>query len=110
MRKRRRRSRSEWTKLVAQWRASGLSQRVFAGRKGLASASLSWWVSCLRREERGRRPLGAACGSEAWGRIQVDQAGGGCHGHGMRSLKWSRNVSPPGGYRSTGAEAVGRNC
>jgi len=80
MRKRQRRSRSEWTKLVAQWRASGLSQRAFAGRKGLAPASLSWWVSRLRREAPEQRTLVAVDVVEdapaGGGEFRVEVAGG----------------------------------
>jgi len=49
---RRRRSREEWSRLVAEWRASGLSQPAFAREKGLAPTTLSWWACRLKREAR----------------------------------------------------------
>ena len=45
---RKRRTRSEWTAIVGQWRASGLSQKAFARRRGLAAGTLSWWSRELR--------------------------------------------------------------
>ena len=53
MRKRKKkRSRAEWTKLVEEWHAGDLSQKAFARRKGIAPATLSWWAYRLRREAR----------------------------------------------------------
>jgi hypothetical protein len=52
MRKRKPRSRAEWTKLVAAWQASDLTQQAFAKRKGIAPTTLSWWACRLRREAR----------------------------------------------------------
>lgn len=49
---RQRRSRAEWTKLVAEAQASGLTQCGFAEARGLSAQTLSWWVSRLRRENR----------------------------------------------------------
>jgi len=46
----RKRSRAECRELVAGWRASALTQGVFAKRKGIAPASPSWWACRLRRE------------------------------------------------------------
>jgi hypothetical protein len=43
MQSRRRRSASEWTTLVKQWRASGLTTKEFAARHDLSAASLYWW-------------------------------------------------------------------
>lgn len=57
MRKRKKRSRAEWTKLVSEWRKSGLSQKAFGKRKGIAVTTLSWWSCRLRRETRERRTL-----------------------------------------------------
>jgi len=50
---RRSRPRAEWEALVAEWRASGLSQKEFARRKGIAATTLSWWSCRLRREDGG---------------------------------------------------------
>jgi len=50
MRKRKKRTRPEWTGLVREWQSSGLSQKAFAQRKGIAVTTLSWWSCRLRRE------------------------------------------------------------
>ena len=50
--RKRKRSREEWTKLVAEWRAGDLSQKAFARRKGIAPTTLSWWSCRLRSEAR----------------------------------------------------------
>jgi len=57
MRKRKKRSRAEWTKLVEEWHGSDLSQKAFARRKGVATTTLSWWACRLRREAHERRTL-----------------------------------------------------
>jgi hypothetical protein len=44
------RSRAAWTKLVREWRESGLSGRAFAARRGVGVKSLFWWSSKLKRE------------------------------------------------------------
>jgi transposase len=38
-----RRSRSEWSALVREWRTSGLTAKEFARRRRLNARSLSWW-------------------------------------------------------------------
>jgi hypothetical protein len=45
------RKRREWSRLVGQYRASGLSQREFAERRGLSAASLGRWSRRLLAEE-----------------------------------------------------------
>ena len=45
---RKRRTKSEWAEIVEQWRGSGLSQKAFAKRRGLAAGTLSWWSRELR--------------------------------------------------------------
>jgi hypothetical protein len=57
MRKRKKRSREEWTKLVAEWRGGALSQKAFSKRKGIAATTLSWWICRLGREARERAAL-----------------------------------------------------
>lgn len=37
------RSRAEWTKVVAKYRASGLTAEVFAARHDLNVSTLRWW-------------------------------------------------------------------
>jgi hypothetical protein len=43
MQARKRRSAAEWSTLVRQWRASGLTTKEFAARHELSAASLYWW-------------------------------------------------------------------
>ena len=50
--RKRKRSREEWTKLVAEWQTGDLSQKAFAKRKGIAPTTLSWWACRLRGEAR----------------------------------------------------------
>jgi hypothetical protein len=57
MRKRKKRSRAEWTKLVEEWQAGELGQRAFARRRGIAPTTLSWWAWRLRSEARDRAAL-----------------------------------------------------
>jgi len=57
MRKRKKRTRTEWTRLVQEWQSSGLSQKAFGRRKGIAVTTLSWWSCRLRREAQERRPF-----------------------------------------------------
>ncbi len=57
MRKRKSRSRAEWTKLVAEWHAGDLSQKSFARQKGIVPTTLAWWTSRLRREAREQASL-----------------------------------------------------
>ena len=51
---RRKRSRDEWSRLVAEWQASGQSRRAFAVRKGISPATFSWWCSRLGSAPAGR--------------------------------------------------------
>jgi hypothetical protein len=43
------RRRAKWTKLVSEWRASGLSAREFAAREGLNRGTLYRWSAVLSR-------------------------------------------------------------
>jgi len=43
------RRRAKWTRLVSQWRASGLSAREFAAREGLNRGTLYRWSATLGR-------------------------------------------------------------
>jgi len=47
-----RRSAAQWSELVGAWEASGLTAEVFAGKHGLAAASLRWWKTELARRAR----------------------------------------------------------
>jgi hypothetical protein len=60
-----------WGKRIAQWRDSGLSQRVFCETQGLALSTFQWWRKRLG-EGRGAQPsflpialTGAAPGAAA---------------------------------------------
>jgi hypothetical protein len=44
-----------WDKRIAQWRDSGLSQRVFCETQGLALSTFQWWRKRLG-ERRGAQP------------------------------------------------------
>ena len=44
-----RRTRGEWSKLVAEYRKSGQSAAQFASRRGLNPRTLAWWGSRLGR-------------------------------------------------------------
>jgi hypothetical protein len=76
------RSRAAWTKLVREWRESGLSGNEFAARRRVGSKALSWWSSKLKREaaEQAVRPIqlieiaSAPLGSET--RFEVHLANG----------------------------------
>lgn len=34
----------EWEELVAEWRASGISRRLFAEKHGVRASALSYWI------------------------------------------------------------------
>lgn len=44
------RPRAEWERLVARWRASGLTRQAFARREKIVPTTFSWWVCRLRRK------------------------------------------------------------
>jgi len=44
-----RRTASEWAKVVERWRASGGGLEEFASSEGVRPATLAWWSSELRR-------------------------------------------------------------
>lgn len=44
-----RRSRQEWERLIAQWRAGGESAATFCARRGLRVQTLQWWRWRLRQ-------------------------------------------------------------
>lgn len=45
-----RRSAREWSRLVREWKRSGVGRAEFAARYGVAAATLSWWRWRLERE------------------------------------------------------------
>lgn len=50
------RNREQWRALVAEWKASGQTAKDFARERDMASTSLFYWSSVLRREEAVRGP------------------------------------------------------
>jgi transcriptional regulator with XRE-family HTH domain len=79
MRRRKKRSRAEWTRLVTEWQAGDLSQQAFAKRKGIAPTTLSWWACRLRREaqEQGALvPVDVVADAPAGGEFRVEVASG----------------------------------
>jgi transposase-like protein len=52
---RKRHSKEEWRVLVAEWKQSGDTAKVFARRKGVHSNTLKWWSCKLGREKPTRR-------------------------------------------------------
>lgn len=81
MRKQRRpRPRAEWEALVREWRASGLTQREFGKRRGIAPTTLSWW-SCkvggvARAKAPAFLPVKVVGGAEGGGGFRLDLGDG----------------------------------
>lgn len=44
--------RARWTKLVADFEVSDLSQREFASERGISLSNLRYWIYRLRKESR----------------------------------------------------------
>ena len=47
---------AEWSKVIAHWRASGETSKVFAARHGLNAGTLLWWSARLPKEQVGIKP------------------------------------------------------
>lgn len=65
---------AEWSKVVASWRASGETSKVFATRHGLNAGTLLWWSSRLsKRGQHSKRPTGtkAAAKTPAFTQVRV---------------------------------------
>ncbi len=54
-----------WSRLLAEWERSGLSQAEFARRRGVQAVSFSWWKRKLRVAKGQRRHQETEKGSEA---------------------------------------------
>lgn len=52
-----RRTREQWTELVAESGKNGLTRRAFAQQRGISPTTLSWWACRLRREAREQTAL-----------------------------------------------------
>lgn len=48
-------SEAEWSRLVAEWKRSGLSAGEFAAQRGFERSTLYWWSSYLKRRRDGAR-------------------------------------------------------
>jgi hypothetical protein len=59
-----------WSRLLAEWERSGLSQAEFTRRRGVQAVSFSWWKRRLRgaKGQRRRRVHDQAGGSRPGGR------------------------------------------
>ena len=57
MQTRTRRTREQWTELVAESDKSELTRRAFAQQRGISPTTLSWWACRLRREAREQAAL-----------------------------------------------------
>ncbi|MGQ0615079.1 MAG: IS66 family insertion sequence element accessory protein TnpA, partial [Planctomycetaceae bacterium] len=70
------RLRSDWESLVREWRASGLTQKEFARKRGIAASTLSWWSCRLRRVGGAAlvpvRVIGGAPGGGADFRVELE--------------------------------------
>ncbi len=44
--------RARWTKLVADFESSDLTQREFASERGVSFSNLRYWIYRLRKESR----------------------------------------------------------
>ena len=44
------RTRAEWQRHVAAWRASGATSKAYAAEHGLKAKTLLWWSSKLKRD------------------------------------------------------------
>jgi transposase len=55
--------RTQWTKLVADFETSDLTQREFAAERGVSFSNLRNWIYKLRKESR---PLVAGAGERVW--------------------------------------------
>ena len=70
-----------WDKRIAQWRDSGLSQRVFCETQGLALSTFQWWRKRLA-EGPGAQPrflpieLKAAAAATAAAMVQIELTSG----------------------------------
>ena len=74
-----RRPASEWSELIAQWQASGVTARVFAEQHGLNAGTLCWWRTRLRKRETSAKAASSRARSFTEVRVAkaaTDPAGG----------------------------------
>lgn len=45
-----------WTQHIEAWKSSGLSQRAYCEREGIAVSTLQWWCRRLRENGHGDMP------------------------------------------------------
>ena len=112
--------RARWTKLVADFESSDLTQREFATERGISFSNLRNWIYRLRKEsrplvaepakvsgqapERGAAPEGLASRAGARGSVRAEGAAGGerwSAGDGLLELALPSGArAVPGGHRS----------
>jgi hypothetical protein len=68
-----RRSRSEWEREIARWRASGLSASEYARNQGFKEARLWWWSAQLKRRPADRDTQPSNTASLAFLPVRVRQ-------------------------------------
>jgi len=66
-----RRPAAEWSKVIAQWRESGETSKVFAARHGLNAGTLLWWSARLPKEQAGSKPAKARGRGAAFTEVRV---------------------------------------
>jgi hypothetical protein len=70
-----RRSREEWERLMAEYEAGDVSQRVFCAQRGLAYSSFGYWRKHLRGALAAEgRPMPALVELPAWPGLAVEPA------------------------------------
>jgi transposase len=82
--------RARWTKLVADYEASELTQREFASERGVSFSNLRNWIYRLRKESRPLVPEPAKVSGQA------PERGGAARGRSAASSRWIQRV-----WRST---------
>lgn len=75
---------AEWSRLVAEWKRSGLPAGEFAAQRGIGRSTLYWWSSQLKRQR--------ASGERAAGKVrlvpvELDAAGA------APSLSWELSMA-----------------
>ena len=91
--------RTRWTKLVADYEASELTQREFASERGISFSNLRNWIYRLRKESRPLVPEPAKMSGQAPER--------GAAAVGSRLLPVRVVASAPKARRAVGATAAG---
>ena len=94
--------RGRWTKLVADFESSDLTQREFASERGVSFSNLRNWIYRLRKESR---PLVAEAGEGVWSSPRASAAP-----EGSRLLPVRVVASAREGADGGGAAAAATSC